>query len=71
MELDKDLRSIQEVRGLIAQARRAQRVLERMSQADLDKITAAISAAAAEHARRLGRHGGGGDRLRPPRGQGD
>ena len=54
MELDKDLRSIQEVRGLIAQARRAQSVLERMSQADLDKITAAISAAAADHARRLG-----------------
>ena len=53
MELDKDLRSIQEVRGLIRQARQAQRVLERMSQADLDKITAAISCAAAEHARRL------------------
>ncbi len=54
MELDKDLRSIQEVRGLIAQARRAQSVLERMSQADLDKITAAISAAGADHAGRLG-----------------
>ena len=53
MQLDKDLQSIQEVRGLIAQARQAQRVLARMSQAELDKITAAISVAAAEHARRL------------------
>ena len=53
MELDKDLRSVQEVRDLIAQARQAQRTLERMEQADLDRITAAISRAGAEHARRL------------------
>lgn len=51
--MDKDLRSIQEVRDLIGQARQAQRTLERMEQADLDRITAAISRAAAEHARRL------------------
>ncbi len=51
--MDKDLQSIQEVRDLIGQARKAQTVLARMSQAELDKITAAISAAAAEHARRL------------------
>ena len=53
MEFDKDLQSIQEVRDLIGQARRAQRVLADMTQADLDKITAAISAEAAVHARRL------------------
>ncbi len=53
MELDKDLQSIQEVRRLIAQARQAQRTMAHMSQADLDKITAAISAGAAAHARRL------------------
>lgn len=53
MELDQDLRSIQETRELIRQARQAQQVLACMSQEELDKITAAISAAAAEHARRL------------------
>ena len=53
MELDRDLTSIQEVRNLIAQARRAQRALEGMGQEDLDRITAAISAAGAEHAGRL------------------
>ena len=51
--MDKDLRSIQEVRDLLGQARRAQQALERMSQADLDRITAALSAAGAEHAARL------------------
>ena len=53
MEFDKDLRSVQEVRDLLAQARRAQRTLEEMTQAQLDAITAAISRAGAEHARRL------------------
>ena len=53
MQLDKDLQSIQEVRDLIAQARQAQRALARMSQEQLDKITAAISVTGAEHARRL------------------
>ena len=53
MALDKDLRSIQEVRDLIAQAKKAQAVLARMSQEELDKITAAISSAASQHARRL------------------
>ena len=46
MEFDKDLRSIQEVRDLLTQARRAQNALAAMSQEDLDRITAAISAAA-------------------------
>ncbi len=53
MEFDKDLRSIQEVRDLLTQARRAQNALAGMSQEDLDRITAAISAAGAEHAARL------------------
>ena len=51
--MDKDLRSIQEVRDLIAQARQAQRALAEMSQEDLDRITAALSAAGVEHAARL------------------
>ena len=51
--LDKDLRSIQEVRDLMKQAREAQRILAGMTQEQLDKITAAVSAAAAEQARRL------------------
>ena len=53
MEFDKDLRSIQEVRDLLIQAKRAQNALAGMSQEDLDRITAAISAAGAEHAARL------------------
>ena len=51
--MDKDLQSIQEVRDLLGQARQAQRALERMTQEQLDKITKAISASAAEQARRL------------------
>lgn len=53
MQFDKDLQSIQEVRDLVAQARQAQRVLARMSQEQLDKLTAAVSVTGAEHARRL------------------
>ena len=53
MKLDKDLRSIQEVRDLVGKAREAQRALAAMSQADLDRITAAISQAGAQNARRL------------------
>lgn len=51
--MDKDLQSIQETRELLRQARQAQRALAGMSQEQLDKITAAIAAAAGEHARRL------------------
>ena len=54
MQLDKDLRSVQEVRNLIAAAREAQRVLSGMDQKQLDAIVAAISRAGAEDARRLG-----------------
>ena len=53
MEFDKDLRSVQEVRDLLAQARKAQRALAVMTQEQLDAITAAISRAGAQHARRL------------------
>ena len=51
--LDKDLRSIQEVRDLLAQARQAQKALAVMTQEQLDAITAAISRAGAQHAKRL------------------
>ena len=51
--MDKDLQSIQEVRDLLARARKAQHILARMGQEGLDKRTAAVSAAGAEHARRL------------------
>ena len=51
--MDKDLQSIQEVRDLLARAGEAQHILAGMSQEQLDKITAAVSAAGAEHARRL------------------
>ena len=53
IQMDQDLCSIQEVRDLVQQARKAQRAMERMTQGELDKITAAIAAAAGEHARRL------------------
>ena len=51
--LDKDLRSIQEVRDLLAQARQAQKALAVMTQEQMDAITAAISRAGAQHAKRL------------------
>ncbi|WP_294472434.1 acetaldehyde dehydrogenase (acetylating) [uncultured Intestinimonas sp.] len=53
MQIDKDLRSVQEVRDLVHRAREAQRVLARMNQEELDRITAAISRAAAAEAGRL------------------
>ena len=51
--MDKDLCSIQEVRDLIQQAVQAQKVLAAMDQGQLDRITAAVSRAGAEHAARL------------------
>ena len=51
--MDKDLRSIQEVRDLLERAWTAQRALAAMDQEDLDRVTAAISKAGAEQARRL------------------
>ncbi len=43
MKLDKDLQSIQEVRNLIDEAKKAATVLEQMSQEQLDKIVQAIA----------------------------
>lgn len=51
--LDKDLVSIQEVRNLIARAKKAQKELAKMSQEQLDKITKAISDAGYENAVKL------------------
>ena len=51
--MDKDLRSIQEVRDLLERAWTAQRAMAAMDQEDLDRVTAAISKAGAEQARRL------------------
>ncbi|MGN1003326.1 MAG: acetaldehyde dehydrogenase (acetylating) [Oscillospiraceae bacterium] len=53
MKLDKDLQSIQETRDLIKQAKQAQNALAAMDQGQLDRITAAVSRAGAENARRL------------------
>lgn len=53
MEFDKDLRSVQEVRDLLAQAKQAQKALAAMTQEQLDAITAAISRTGAEQAARL------------------
>ncbi len=52
--MDRDLQSIQEVRDLLAIAQRAQQALDRMDQAQLDAIVAAISAAAEANAVHLG-----------------
>jgi acetaldehyde dehydrogenase (acetylating) len=51
--MDQDLQSIQQVRDLVAQAKEAQWALAGMDQAQLDRITAAVSRAGAEHAREL------------------
>ncbi len=54
MKLDKDIRSIQEVRDLLRQAREAQRILATFDQDRIDRIVAAVAGAALENARRLG-----------------
>jgi len=51
--LDKDLKSVQEVRHLIGSARKAARLLAQMDQQQIDRIVAAISDAAYEHAQTL------------------
>ena len=53
MALDKDLQSIQEVRDLIAAAKRAQAVLATYSQEKIDAICFAIAQAGARHAEEL------------------
>lgn len=53
MELDKDLRSIQETRELIARAKKAQGALAAMGQEGVDRIAAAICRAGSREAARL------------------
>ena len=53
MALDRDLQSIQEVRDLIAAAKRAQAVLATYSQEKIDAICFAIAQAGARHAESL------------------
>lgn len=54
MELtDKDLASVQQVRNLIENAKKAKKNLEKLDQAAVDKIIAAISDSAAENAEKL------------------
>ena len=54
MELDKDLRSVQEVRDLVKAAKLAEPVLAAMPQERLDAICAAVARAGEANARRLG-----------------
>ncbi|WP_079910916.1 acetaldehyde dehydrogenase (acetylating) [Paenibacillus sp. 32352] len=54
MKLDPDLQSIQEVRTLLHEAKAAQRLLESMSQTQIDAIVAAMAKAADREAERLG-----------------
>jgi acetaldehyde dehydrogenase (acetylating) len=55
MTLDPDLQSIQEVRNCLAQAKEAQKALEKMSQSQIDAIVRSMAAAAEKEAERLGR----------------
>lgn len=54
MELDKDLRSRQEVRQLLAEAQTAFEALRHMEQEQLDRIVEAVAAAGEKHAAQLG-----------------
>ncbi len=51
---DKDLQSIQEVRGLVERCYQAQKVFETFSQARVDEIVSRMAAAALQESRRLG-----------------
>ena len=53
MEFDKDLRSIQEVRNLVARAKEAQRSLAELDQAAIDRICCAVAQACADKAEPL------------------
>jgi acetaldehyde dehydrogenase (acetylating) len=53
MIVDKDLQSIQEVRNYLQEAKEAQKLLERMSQSQIDKIVESMMVAACEEAPRL------------------
>lgn len=52
--LDKDLRSIQEVRDILKNAKKAQASLSKLSQEQIDKIVKSIADAGYENAKRLG-----------------
>ena len=53
MEFDKDLRSIQEVRNLVAKAKAAQEIYATFSQSKVDNIVKAVAEACAANAQRL------------------
>lgn len=53
MKLDRDLQSIQEVRNFLQEAKQAQRLLEKMSQAQIDAIVQSMAKAAEAQATRL------------------
>ena len=53
MEFDKDLRSIQEVRDLVAKAKAAQEIYAGFSQSKVDAIVKAVAEACAANAQRL------------------
>ena len=53
MEFDKDLRSIQEVRDLVAKAKAAQEIYATFSQSKVDTIVKAVAEACAANAQRL------------------
>ena len=53
MEFDKDLRSIQEVRDLVAKAKAAQEIYATFSQSKVDAIVKAVADACAANAQRL------------------
>ncbi|MBQ2893589.1 MAG: acetaldehyde dehydrogenase (acetylating) [Oscillospiraceae bacterium] len=53
MEFDKDLRSIQEVRDLVAKAKAAQEIYAGFSQSKVDNIVKAVAEACAANAQRL------------------
>ena len=53
MEFDKDLRSIQEVRNLVAKAKAAQEEYAHFSQEQVDRIVKAVAEACIPHAARL------------------
>lgn len=53
--MDKDLRSVQEVRELLAQAKLAQEALAKMDQEQIDRIVEAVAKAGQAHAQELAR----------------
>lgn len=54
MKLDSDLQAIQEVRNYLQEAKAAQKLLEKMTQPQIDAIVSAMAEAAEQHAERLG-----------------